>query len=299
MCGGGGGGGTSAETRALQNQQLKQAQQDEQRRTIEEQRRLNAVQQINALYGMQSKAADVDAYNKALGSMYDLENPGGLEKDKYLTDNALKQVSNAEVSTNEAQRNAGGRDKYLADNALKQVSVADVMSNEAQRNAGYDKVRQSNLGLMMSDIARNRADTTRNVGFGLQRNGLFGGSVDVDTHRDITDANQRSVIQANQLADSQVASMRSNDESTRADLISRINAGLDADSAAATASQRMAINRQQALSEPSSGALNNLFASIGGALNSYQYANGAANPYGNMGKQPGGNMGGYGGRVTY
>ena len=270
MCGGGGGGGTSAETQALQNQQLKQAQQDEQRRTIEEQRRLNAVQQINALYGMQSKAADVDAYNKALGSLYDLDNPGGLEKDKYLTDNALKQVSNAEVST-----------------------------NEAQRNAGYDEVRQNSLGLLLEDIARNRADTTRNVGFGLQRNGLFGGSVDVDTHKSITDANQRSIIQANQYADNQVAQMRSNDESTRADLISRINAGLDADSAAATASQRMAINRQQALSEPSSGALNNLFASIGGALNSYQYANGAANPYGNMGKQPGGNMGGYGGRVTY
>ena len=277
MCGGGGGGGASAETRALQEQQLKQAQQDEQRRTIEEQRRLNAVQQINALYGMQSKAADVDAYNKALGSLYDLDNPGGLEKDKYLL----------------------GKDKYLTDNALKQVGNAEVSTNEAQRNAGYDKVRQSNLGLMMNDIARNRADTTRNVGFGLQRNGLFGGSVDVDTHRDITDANQRSVIQANQLADSQVASMRSNDESTRADLISRINAGLDADSAAATASQRMAINRQQALSEPSSGALNNLFASIGGALNSYQYANGAANPYGNMGKSSVGSLGGYGGRVTY
>ena len=137
------------------------------------------------------------------------------------------------------------------------------------------------------------------MGFGLQRNGLFGGSVDVDTHKSITDANQRSIIQANQYADNQVAQMRSNDESTRADLISRINAGLDADSAATTASQRMAINRQQALSEPSSGALNNLFASIGGALNSYQYANGAANPYGNMGKSSVGSLGGYGGRVTY
>ena len=290
MCGGGGGGGASAETVALQNQQLKQAQQDEQRRTIEEQRRLNAVQQINALYGMQSKAADVDAYNKALGSLYDLDNPGGLEKDKYLKDKYLK---------DKYLKDKYLKDKYLTDNALKQVGNAEVSTNEAQRNAGYDKVRQSNLGLMMNDIARNRADTTRNVGFGLQRNGLFGGSVDVDTHRDITDANQRSVIQANQLADSQVASMRSNDESTRADLISRINAGLDADSAAATASQRMAINRQQALSEPSSGALNNLFASIGGALNSYQYANGAANPYGNMGKSSVGSLGGYGGRVTY
>ena len=269
MCGGGGGGGASAETRALQEQQLKQAQQDEQRRTIEEQRRLNAVQQINALYGIQSQAADVDAYNKALGSLYDLDNPGGLGKDKYLADNALKQVDNAEVST-----------------------------NEAQRNAGYDKVRQSNLGLMMNDIARNRADTTRNVGFGLQRNGLFGGSVDVDTHRDITDANQRSVIQANQLADSQVAQMRSNDESTRADLISRINAGLDADSAATTATQSMLNNRQEALTTNPSGALNNLFAGIGSAWNGYQFANGAANPYGNMQKSVNNNSR-YGGTISY
>lgn len=269
MCGGGGGGGVSAETQALQNQQLKQAQQDEQRRTIEEQRRLNAVQQINALYGMQSKAADVDAYNKALGSLYDLDNPNG-----------------------------GGRDKYLADNALKQVSDADVMSTAEQRNASYDKVRQSNLGLMMNDIARNRADTTRNVGFGLQRNGLFGGSVDVDTHRDITDANQRSVIQANQLADNQVAQMRSNDESTRADLISRINAGLDADSAATTATQRMLNNRQEALTTNPSGALNNLFAGIGSAWNGYQFANGAANPYGNMQKSVNNNSR-YGGTISY
>ena len=269
MCGGGGGGGASAETRALQEQQLKQAQQDEQRRTIEEQRRLNAVQQINALYGIQSQAADVDAYNNALGSMYDIDNPGGLEKDKYLNDNALKQVSDAEVST-----------------------------NEAQRNAGYDKVRQSNLGLMMDDIARNQADTTRNVGFGLQRNGLFGGSVDVDTHKSITDANQRSIIQANQYADNQVAQMRSNDENTRADLISRINAGLDADSAATTATQRMLNNRQEALTTNPSGALNNLFAGIGSAWNGYQFANGAANPYGNMQKSVNNNSR-YGGTISY
>ena len=68
---------------------------------------------------------------------------------------------------------------------------------------------------------------------------------------------------ANQYADNQVAQMRSNDESTRADLISRINAGLDADSAATTATQRMLNNRQEALTTNPSGALNNLFAGIG------------------------------------
>ena len=60
----------------------------------------------------------------------------------------------------------------------------------------------------------------------------------------------------------------------------------------------MAINRQQELAEPSSGSLNNLFSSIGGALNSYQYANGAANPYGNMNKSVS-QLGGYGGKITY
>lgn len=174
----------------------------------------------------------------------------------------------------------------------------DVTANANARQAGYDEVRQNSLGLLLEDIARNRADTTRNVGFGLQRNGLFGGSVDVDTHKSITDANQRSIIQANQYADNQVAQMRSNDESTRADLISRINAGLDADSAATTATQRMLNNRQEALTTNPSGALNNLFAGIGSAWNGYQFANGAANPYGNMQKSVNNNSR-YGGTISY
>ena len=122
--------------------------------------------------------------------------------------------------------------------------------------------------------------------------------MDVDTHKSITDANQRSTIQANQYADNQVAQMRSNDESTRADLISRINAGLDADSAATTATQRMLNNRQEALTTNPSGALNNLFAGIGSAWNGYQFANGAANPYGNMQKSVNNNSR-YGGTISY
>ena len=174
---------------------------------------------------------------------------------------------------------------------------AEAARNLNERNAAYSQVRQNNLNLMMDDIGRNRDDAQRAVRFGLARSGLAGGSVDIDANRQITDANQRSIIQANQLADAQVAKMRSDDENTRADLISRINAGMDADSAAAAAALRMALNRQQALSEPSSKLLNNLFAGIGNAWNQYQFANGAANPYGNMQKSVGG-LGGYGGRIS-
>lgn len=213
---------------------------------------------------------------------------------------ALQQAQLRQMQEDEQRRENEEARRLAAVNSINKLYGIgnDAAGQLAGRNAAYDQVRQNNLGLMMADIARNRADAGRDVRFGLQRSGLFGGSVDIAANRDITDANQRSVIQANQLADNQVARMRSEDEGTRADLISRINAGLDADSAATTAAQRMAINRQAALSEPSSGALNNLFAGIGNMFSQYQFANGAANPYGNMNKSVS-QLGGYGGKITY
>lgn len=174
----------------------------------------------------------------------------------------------------------------------------DVAGSAAARQAGYDKVRQNSLGLMLDDLSRNRESALRDLRFGLARSGLAGGSVDVSENRNIADANQRGIIQANQLADSQVANMRSQDESTRADLISRINAGLDADSAADTAARRMSLTREQAMAEPTSSALNNLFQSIGNYWNNHQYSSGAASPYATMQKSVGSNSGTKG-RITY
>lgn len=194
---------------------------------------------------------------------------------------ALQQAQMQQMRDEEIRRQQEELRRQQAVNHINRLYGIGDANNMQAREDAYNQVRQNNLGLMMADIARNREDAQRDVRFGVQRQGLTGGSVDVSANRDITDANQRSVLQANQLADAQVLKMRSDDESTRADLISRINAGLDADSATATATQRMAINRQEALSEPTSSALNNLFAGIGNAWSGYQYANGAANPYGN------------------
>ena len=55
---------------------------------------------------------------------------------------------------------------------------------------------------------------------------------------------------------------------------------------------------QEALTTNPSGALNNLFAGIGSAWNGYQFANGAANPYGNMQKSVNNNSR-YGGTISY
>lgn len=213
---------------------------------------------------------------------------GASAETKALQQEQLRQMREDE----ERRKNEEARRVAAVAQINKLYGIGDGARQELEaRNAGYAKVRQNNLGLMLEEVARNRAQAQRQVGFNLQRSGLMGGSVDVDRHRDITDANQRSVIQANQMADGQVAKIRADDEGTRADLVSRINAGLDADSAVTTATQRMMNNREAAMAEPSSYALNNLFAGIGNAMSSYQYANGAANPYGNMPKSVGGSSG--------
>ena len=87
--------------------------------------------------------------------------------------------------------------------ALRRIGK-DASAQLAGRNAAYDQVRQNNLGLMMADIARNRADAGRDVRFGLQRSGLFGGSVDIAANRDITDANQLTAASA----DEKIAAVR-------------------------------------------------------------------------------------------
>lgn len=221
---------------------------------------------------------------------------GSSQSSRNLQKEQLRQLQ-----AEEKRRAAEEKRRVAAVNRINRLYGVGSNATEqlAQRNASYEQVRQSNLGLMLADIARNREDAQRDVRFGLQRSGLTGGSVDVDMQRRLTDADQRSVIQANQYADGQVAKMRSDDEATRADLIARINAGLDADSAAHSATQRMALNRDAALSEPASYALNNLFAGIGNMWNNYQYAQAAANPYGQMSKSVGGNLGGYGGKISY
>ena len=180
-----------------------------------------------------------------------------------------------------------------------QTSYGDYKANADSRQAGYDLVRQNSLNYAQNDISQNKADAERTVKFGLARKGLTGGSVDIDQQSNLADAYSKSMIQANQLADAQVAKLKSDDEGTRADLISRINAGLDADSAATTATQTMALNREQALSEPVSNSLNNLFSGIGNLWSGYQYGYGSTNPYAtqNTGKSVS-SVGNYSGSIS-
>ena len=298
MCGGGGGGGSSASTEALQQEQLRQMRDDDLRRREEELRRVAAANKINALYGIAPQATDAQAYQSLMADRYAANNPKPVqERMDFMVDPNATAKRQADFNQKMAAWQAGLQD-LLGKNTAVSISADEVAKNKAARDAGYAQIKQGNMALMLDDIGRNRSEAQRDLRFGLARSGLAGGSVDISENRNITDANQRSVIQANQLTDNQVAKVRADDEATRADLISRINAGLDGDSAATTAMNRMLNNRQEAISAPPSGALNNLFTGIANFWNQAQYGYGAANPYGSNRGGSAISSGGYGGRLT-
>jgi len=197
-----------------------------------------------------------------------------LAKEEAERQRQLDEANRAE----EARRAAEEQRRFNAINSV------NSLYDSAERQQGYDAVRDSSLKFAMEEISRNKAEAERAARFGLARSGLYGGSADLSTNNDISDSYSRSIIQANQLADNKVANLRSSDEAMRADLISRINAGLDVDSAISTANQSMMNYRNEALSAPQSALLNNLFAGIANGFSGYQYGKAAANPYGAIGE---------------
>lgn len=140
-----------------------------------------------------------------------------------------------------------------------------------QRNAGYETVRQNALGLALNDLSEQKNDAIRDTRFGLARAGLTGGSVDVDTNQNIADRYAKGVLQSNQNADGIVSGVQAKDEAARADLISRINAGMDANSATTSALAQMQNNQAAAKAEGQSTFLNDFFNGIMGGIGAYQY----------------------------
>lgn len=193
-----------------------------------------------------------------------------------------REEAEREAHLNEMQRQEEAR--RAAEEARRAAGVGRIneLYDSSDRQAGYDKVRNSVLAAAMEDINRQKADAERAALFNYSRIGLYGGSSDIAGSREIADAYSRGILQANQLADNRVASIRSADEAARADFISRINAGMDADSAVSAATQALMNRRNEALIAPQSNVLSNLFAGIGNAWSGYQYGKAAANPYGAM-----------------
>ena len=246
MCGGGGGGG-SATTDALNKEQELSLKRQNMRTANDEWARQQAIAKINQLYGT--------------GSTIDGE--------------TVIEHSPQEITT---INQFGYPVKSMGDitfETQKQHEVYDASGQLAARNAGYDTVRNNALGIALDSLGKQKQDTDRELRFGLARSGLTGGSVDVDKNQNVADRYSEGIITANSNADGIVNSVKAKDEGARIDLISRINAGMDANSASSSALASIQNNQNAAKVEGQSNLLNNFFNGIMGGIGAYQYQTGA------------------------
>lgn len=150
----------------------------------------------------------------------------------------------------------------------------DGSAQRAARESGYDSVRQNALAIALDSLSKQREEAGRNVRFNVARSGLTGGSVDVDENQNLANRYSEGVIQANSNADGIVNNVRGKDEATRADLISRINAGMDANSASQAALAQIQNNQNIAKVDGQSNLLSNFFTGIASGIGGYNYGYG-------------------------
>jgi hypothetical protein len=289
MCGGGGGGSASQD--ALAQEQNLQMQRNNARQQNEDLARQRAIAQINQLYGIDSQVNGSQVEEVAYVPPPVVAETPAVTATESVTPSGKMSFGGAKVAANTptptktlngfgglgvknsaANQPAAGAPQFIN---KQYAQTYDGSAQRTARSAGYDAVRQNALGVALDSLSRQRDEAGRNVRFNVARSGLTGGSVDVDEHQSLADRYSQGVIQANAGADGIVNNVRGKDESTRADLISRINAGMDANSASQAALAQIQNNQNIAKVEGQSNLLSNFFNGIASGIGGYQYGYGA------------------------
>lgn len=159
----------------------------------------------------------------------------------------------------EAQRRAIAE---AARNAIMQqfANVGREELYEDHRNAVYDLNRQ--------EVDRQAEEAERANRFALARNGLLGGSVNIDANEELNRRTNEGLMQAQGLADDAAASLRTQDENTKQSLLSMANNGINAAQASQLATEGLKANLQNAAANEAVSQVGNLF---GDMQNAYLY----------------------------
>lgn len=146
----------------------------------------------------------------------------------------------------------------------------------SERAKLYDTIKTDANKRALIDLNKERDITQRNMGFDVARQGLSGGSHDVDTSRNITDTYQQGVMKAAEMAAATSNNARAADDKTRIGLINSIRAGLDEGNAQTQAYAEMRNNADRATENANALTLTGFFDRLNNLSQQRKYNNGLA-----------------------
>lgn len=269
MCGGGGDGGAD------------QMRRDEQER---EARMAQAVAQINAMFGVapgapvltegQKRAAEqraaldrqlqttvrpdgtVDYPNLVLRA------PRNARGGRYYGDpDAYSPAQLAQIKATKAAQLRAQRDALPASPNFDTLG-ADAVRNKQARDALYARTKDDIMRYFNDQLGRQRDRAAVAIAIDMARKGQTYGSARTDADRLLQETNDDRVMQLQTQADAAVTDLRSSDEKARLDLIARIRAGTDQQSAIAGANSALSTNIDRVREGATSQSLEGLFANI-------------------------------------
>lgn len=112
------------------------------------------------------------------------------------------------------------------------------------------------------DLDRQKAINDRELRFALARNGVIGGSTQLDQQRNAGEMFQRGVLDAEQRAQSAGAQLHGQDAQTRLNLLSMAQTGLDAGTAAQQAASAMQTSLQSGMGDAQAQGLGDIFGTM-------------------------------------
>lgn len=152
----------------------------------------------------------------------------------------------------EAERQAGIR------NAIGQINaVFDSPGRQSQYDDYINAVRER----LTTDANRQKAMADRRLKFSMARQGLTGGSAQVDANRTLGEDFSQGLLEAERRAQGAGSDLRSQDEATRMNLIQLAQSGLDATTAAQRAGAAMQASADTARSGAFAQGLGDVFGS--------------------------------------
>lgn len=167
-----------------------------------------------------------------------------------------------------AARAEAERKQQIAASTTAINNVYDAPERQAQYNDFINAVRAKNN----QDLSRQQTVANLQTKFATARNGLSGGSRDIDAQRTLGQEFQQGVLGAEQKAQGALANLKNSDNTARLQLIQLAQQGLGATDAAARAEAGTQVDAQRELSNATAGGLGDIFAGTTAAYQANQNA---------------------------
>jgi hypothetical protein len=156
-------------------------------------------------------------------------------------------------------------DKQIAYEQQRQAQIDSAVGSvnntydSASRQKSYTDFLAALRKQYTTDATEQKQKADRNLKFSLARNGLTGGSAAVDLNRVAGQEFNKGLVTAENKAQSGLAALKSQDEASRASLISQVQSGLGITDATQRAQAGTATALQAAQADALSGGLGDIF----------------------------------------